>query len=46
MSSNNQSNQIIKWGVIITGILAMTAGSAVLMWIGEQITEKGVGNGI
>ncbi len=31
----------------ITGrILAMTAGSAVLMWIGEQITEKGVGNGI
>ena len=24
----------------------MTAGSAVLMWIGEQITEKGVGNGI
>ena len=35
-----------KWGVIITGILAMTAGSAVLMWIGEQITEKGVGNGI
>ena len=37
---------IRKWGVIITGILAMTAGSAVLMWIGEQITEKGVGNGI
>lgn len=35
-----------KWGVIITGIIAMTAGSAVLMWIGEQITEKGVGNGI
>ena len=24
----------------------MTAGSALLMWIGEQITEKGVGNGI
>lgn len=37
---------IRKWGVIVTGILAMTAGSAVLMWIGEQITEKGVGNGI
>ena len=35
-----------KWGVILTGIIAMTAGSAVLMWIGEQITEKGVGNGI
>ena len=24
----------------------LTAGSAVLMWIGERITEKGVGNGI
>ena len=24
----------------------MTTGSALLMWIGEQITEKGVGNGI
>lgn len=35
-----------KWGVILTGIIAMTAGSAVLMWIGEQITQKGVGNGI
>ena len=31
---------------IITIIAALTAGSAFLMWIGEQITEKGVGNGI
>ena len=30
------------WNIIIT----MTTGSALLMWIGEQITEKGVGNGI
>ena len=30
----------------ITVVTALTAGSAVLMWIGEQITEKGVGNGI
>ena len=42
----NDMHAIRKWGVILTGILAMTAGSAVLMWIGEQITEKGVGNGI
>ncbi len=27
-------------------ILTLTAGSAILMWIGERITEKGVGNGI
>ncbi len=27
-------------------VVALTAGSAVLMWIGERITEKGIGNGI
>ena len=27
-------------------VLSLTAGSAFLMWLGEQITEKGVGNGI
>jgi len=31
---------------VITVIAAMTAGSAFLMWAGERITEKGVGNGI
>ena len=31
---------------IVLVIFALTAGSAVLMWIGERITEKGVGNGI
>ena len=31
---------------IITVIAAMTAGSAFLMWLGERITENGVGNGI
>ena len=27
-------------------VVSLTAGSAMLMWIGERITEKGVGNGI
>ena len=27
-------------------VASLTAGSAVLMWIGERITEKGIGNGI
>ena len=27
-------------------IAALTAGSTILMWIGERITEKGIGNGI
>lgn len=31
---------------VITAIATMTAGSCFLMWIGEQITDKGVGNGI
>lgn len=31
---------------VITVITALTAGSAFLMWVGERITEKGVGNGI
>ncbi len=33
------------WNIIIA-VVTMTTGSALLMWIGEQITEKGVGNGI
>ena len=31
---------------IITAVATMTAGSAFLMWVGERITENGVGNGI
>lgn len=31
---------------VIVAIATMTAGSAMLMWIGERITENGVGNGI
>ncbi len=30
----------------VTITLSFTAGTAFLMWIGEQITEKGIGNGI
>jgi preprotein translocase subunit SecY len=31
---------------VLMVITSLTAGSAVLMWIGERITEKGIGNGI
>lgn len=39
---------IIDTGVfsVILVILVLTAGTAFLMWLGEQINEKGVGNGI
>lgn len=34
------------WLTYITVIACLTAGSSVIMWLGERITEKGVGNGI
>ncbi len=33
-------------GAILLIALTLTAGTVFLMWIGEQITEKGIGNGI
>lgn len=33
------------WGFFVVA-LTLTAGTAFLMWLGEQITEKGIGNGI
>ncbi|MBI5369349.1 MAG: preprotein translocase subunit SecY [Planctomycetes bacterium] len=33
------------WGFRITSLLAFTAGTMFVMWIGEQITEHGIGNG-
>ena len=34
------------WFAAICIILCFTAGSALMMWLGEQINEKGIGNGI
>jgi preprotein translocase subunit SecY len=36
----------VSWLFYLIVIVTMTAGTLFLMWIGEQITEKGVGNGI
>ena len=33
-------------GFIFTAIVSLTAGTMFLMWLGEQITERGIGNGI
>jgi len=33
-------------GFVLTAIVALTAGTIFLMWLGEQITERGIGNGI
>ena len=42
----NDQGFLGKASLVIIAVLTMTAGSAFLMWIGERITEKGVGNGI
>jgi preprotein translocase subunit SecY len=33
-------------GFVLTAIIALTAGTILLMWIGEQVTERGIGNGV
>ena len=34
------------WGFRLMTVVTLTAGTAFIMWLGEQITERGVGNGI
>lgn len=33
-------------GFIVTAVISLTAGTMYLMWLGEQVTERGIGNGI
>jgi preprotein translocase subunit SecY len=34
------------WGFRLITVISLTAGTAFIMWLGEQITERGIGNGI
>ncbi|UCH21820.1 MAG: preprotein translocase subunit SecY [Deltaproteobacteria bacterium] len=34
------------WSFRILSVITLTAGTAFIMWLGEQITERGIGNGI
>jgi preprotein translocase subunit SecY len=34
------------WGFRLLTVITLTAGTALIMWLGEQISEKGIGNGI
>jgi len=40
------SSPALKWPIYLLVALVLTAGTSFLMWLGEAITEKGVGNGI
>ncbi len=33
-------------GFLLTAVISLTAGTMYLMWLGEQVTERGIGNGI
>jgi preprotein translocase subunit SecY len=35
-----------SWSRILTMVVVMTAGTSVIMWLGELITDRGVGNGM
>ncbi len=34
------------WGFRLMTVLTLTSGTAFIMWMGEKITERGIGNGI
>lgn len=44
----NQGQYVLEpgWPFRFMTVITLTAGTAFLMWLGEQITERGVGNGI
>lgn len=46
----NFTGQLVLWQstwlYLTTTVIILTAGTMLLMWLGEQITERGIGNGI
>ena len=49
MNQNTSSTTLVLdpgLGFFITGVVTLVTGTMFLIWLGEQITERGVGNGI
>lgn len=46
MSTSPNAIVVPTWVFIITCMIVTTAGTAFVMWLGERITERGIGNGI
>lgn len=46
LKQQNALGSDANWFTVVTMIVCLTAGSTLVMWFGERITEKGIGNGI
>ena len=48
MSAPGGASVVIEagWAFRLMTVITLTAGTAFIMWLGEQITERGIGNGI
>jgi preprotein translocase subunit SecY len=44
--ASGQFIQMPGWSFRLTAMVTLSAGTAFIMWLGEQITERGIGNGI
>lgn len=44
-AADGQSPVSYGFGFILTTIISLTAGAMLVMWLGEMITERGIGNG-
>jgi preprotein translocase subunit SecY len=44
--TSQQVSTMNKWSFIPLCVITLTCGTAFIMWLGEQITERGVGNGM
>ena len=45
-STSGQAIVIPAWAFTLVCVICLTAGTVFVMWLGERITEKGIGNGI
>ncbi len=46
MNTSPEAIVVSNTAFIITGMIVLTAGTVFVMWLGERITERGIGNGI
>lgn len=46
MSQSPDAIVVSRWVFIFTSMIVLTSGTVFVMWLGERITERGIGNGI